>query len=136
MAAAGQVIRNLASGAVTVAAYVSHFVAKYDQKTVAGFASKLYGDDGGDAALDYFYTTDSIPRVIGWLNAELSTRATKKAEVRERWPAPPPPPPPPPPLPHLRARREWAWSRCRCTRTRTSSTHPHGCQAQFHPLGS
>jgi len=76
-----KIIRKLSGGPVTVAAYVSHFLAKYDQKTVAGFASKLYGDDGGDAALDYFYTTDSIPRVIGWLDAELSTRATRKAEV-------------------------------------------------------
>ena len=66
-----QIIRRHAEGDMTVCAYVTHYVAKYDRATVSKFVSKMYS---ADAALDEFHCTDSIPNVIGWLKDELEAR--------------------------------------------------------------
>jgi len=65
------VLKKRASEDVKVYAWVSHFVAKYDQPTVQKFVDKLYA---GADSLDGFYTTDSNPTVVGWLTQALAAR--------------------------------------------------------------
>jgi len=68
------IVRKRSAGKVTVSAYVSHYVAKYDRQAVVKFVSTLYGDNGRSPTLDRFYCTDSIPTVVGWLVEECNTR--------------------------------------------------------------
>jgi len=71
---AAEIIRSHAEAGVTVDAFVTHFVAKYDQATVRKFVEKLYMDGCG---VDSFTCSDSIPNVVGWLNAEAAKRQEK-----------------------------------------------------------
>ncbi len=84
---AAQIVRKLASGSIEVGAYVSHFVAKYDRATVTKFVDKLYG-----GSLDTFSCTDSIPKVVRWLEEDVAakggaSRATlvKLAPLVAQW---------------------------------------------------
>ncbi|KAL1523575.1 hypothetical protein AB1Y20_018511 [Prymnesium parvum] len=61
-----EIVRSHAGADVTVNAFVSHFVAKYDHATVKKFVDKLYQDGCG---VDSFTCTDSIPNVVQWLQA-------------------------------------------------------------------
>jgi hypothetical protein len=61
---------------VTVTAFVSHFVAKYDRAVVGSFATKLYAND---SPLDAFYCSDSIP----------CTCQVRALRARVRWHCPP-----------------------------------------------
>mmetsp|Transcript_27495 Transcript_27495/g.83656 ORF Transcript_27495/g.83656 Transcript_27495/m.83656 type:complete len:449 (+) Transcript_27495:107-1453(+) len=68
-----KVIRKHAEPSVHVAAYVSHFVGKYDRPTVSKFVSSLY-DNTGERSLDEFYCTDSVAQTIAWLREDLAKR--------------------------------------------------------------
>lgn len=76
------IIRKHAGSGISVSAYVSHFVAKYDRSTVASFAKKLYAEDGGAPSLDYFHCTNSIPLVTSWLGEEIAARTAKGLDSR------------------------------------------------------
>jgi phosphoribosylpyrophosphate synthetase len=82
-----EIIRKHAGGNNRVAAYVSHYVAKYDRGTVTKFVDKLYGKD---APLDEFHCTDSIPNVIAWLKEDVKKHveagAAQKVHVMQLAP--------------------------------------------------
>mmetsp|Transcript_50047 Transcript_50047/g.108450 ORF Transcript_50047/g.108450 Transcript_50047/m.108450 type:complete len:501 (+) Transcript_50047:197-1699(+) len=59
------IIRRHAQGEVHVSAYVTHFVAKYDTKTVEAFVNKLYSES--ERSLDDFHCTDSVADVVATL---------------------------------------------------------------------
>lgn len=69
-----EIIKKRAAGAITVAAYVTHFVAKYDKSVVEKFVEKLYG---GGVALDTFHCTDTLPSTTRWLEEEVEARAAR-----------------------------------------------------------
>ena len=74
------IVRRLAAGGqVNVAAFVTHFVAKYDQAVVSSFVERLYRTP---AELDAFYTTDSLPLTTQWLEAECAKRTAAGAPQR------------------------------------------------------
>jgi len=75
------IIRKSGGRDLTVSAYVSHFVAMYSRSTVAKFVERLYDES---ALLDRFHCTDSIPRVVAWLNDEISERVAKGAQQKAR----------------------------------------------------
>lgn len=68
---AGSIIRKHASGTLNVAAFVSHFVAKYDKAVVDKFVAKLYSEGEHVSDLDHFYTTDTVGCSTRWLSAEV-----------------------------------------------------------------
>lgn len=74
---AGSIIRKHASGTLNVAAFVSHFVAKYDKAVVDKFVAKLYSEGEHVSDLDHFYTTDTVGCSTRWLSAEVEKRDGK-----------------------------------------------------------
>ena len=62
-------------GKGSVAAFVSHFVAKYERAVVDKFVAKLYGEGGEASDLDAFFCTDSVACSVAWLEAEVAQRA-------------------------------------------------------------
>ena len=71
---AGTIIRKHSGGTMSVAAFVTHFVAKYDKKVVDAFVQKLYSEGGNASDLDHFYTTDTVACSAAWLQAEVAKR--------------------------------------------------------------
>jgi len=65
----GKIVKSKLAGPAKIAAYVSHFIAKYETELTCKFVSKLYSEDGA-SDLDTFYTTDSIPGSVSLLVAE------------------------------------------------------------------
>jgi hypoxanthine phosphoribosyltransferase len=65
------IIRKHAEPGVHVAAYVSHFVGKYDRSVVANFVTSLYDPK---ATLDFFHCTDSVAQTVAWLREEIEQR--------------------------------------------------------------
>jgi len=72
------IVRKRCQGQVHVSAFVSHYVAKYDRQAVSKFVSNLY--DGH--ALDRFYCTDSISKVVDWLLEECGKRQDEPLRVQ------------------------------------------------------
>ena len=79
-----KIVREWSAEGVRVEAYVTHLVAKYDPGTVKKLVSSLYEE----GSLDYFHCSDSIPRVVGWLEDEVKKRADQPPRCRV-WPLAP-----------------------------------------------
>jgi hypothetical protein len=65
------IIRRHAEPGVHVAAYVSHFVGKYDRSVVTEFVQTLYDPTAG---LNFFHCTDSVAQTVAWLREEMEKR--------------------------------------------------------------
>jgi len=74
---AGTIVRKHAEGDMSVSAFVTHFVAKYERSVVDKFVAKLYSEDG-KSDLDHFFTSDSVACSVAWLNEEVAKRAEPK----------------------------------------------------------
>ena len=59
---------------MSVSAYVTHFVAKYDRAVVESFVAKLYSDG---SALDSFHCSDSLSTATSWLLEACFARTAK-----------------------------------------------------------
>jgi hypothetical protein len=68
------IVRSHIQGEATVAAWVSHFVAKYEHGVAAKFVAKLYSEGGQKSDLSAFYCSDSVACSVRWLNEEISAR--------------------------------------------------------------
>jgi len=72
---AGTIVRSHAQGELTVGAYVTHFVAKYERGVVDKFVAKLYSEGGAKSDLDHFFTSDTVACSVAWLSEEVAKRA-------------------------------------------------------------
>ena len=74
----GAIVRKHCKGggakSVRVAAFVTHFVAKYDASVVKKFVARLYSEGELTSDLDHFYTSDTVACSVGWLQEELGKR--------------------------------------------------------------
>lgn len=75
------IIRRHAEPGAHVAAFVSHFVGKYNRSVVAEFVATLYNSASG---LDTFYCTDSVAQTVSWLKEEMADRRAKDEPERCR----------------------------------------------------
>jgi len=71
---AGTIVRKHAAGSLTVAAFVTHFVAKYERAVVDKFVAKLYSEGDTKSDLDAFYTCDTVACSVAWLQEEVAKR--------------------------------------------------------------
>ena len=76
---AGAIVRSHAAGKLKeCAAFVTHFVAKYEKSVVDKFVQRLYSEGEMTSDLDHFYTTDTVACAVAFLEAEVAKRDDPK----------------------------------------------------------
>lgn len=69
-------VKKHTQGPCIVHAFVTHFVAKYEQGVVDKFVQTIYSEGSAASDLDVFHTTDSIPNATTWLEEATERRVT------------------------------------------------------------